>query len=75
MGTTKVAVNMENELLEQVEAYAAKLHISRTAAVMVLLTKGLEQVRAIDSVTDLVKMMQEFKDMGLLQAPPVGSVE
>ena len=72
LSSTKITLNVEKDLLEQVDAYAARLHITRTAAVMVLLSKGLEQVSAMESMDAIVKMMQEMKQNGVIPAPPVG---
>ena len=69
---TKITLNVDSDLLQQVDAYATRLHITRTAAVMVLLSKGLEQVSALESMDAFVKMMQELKDSGVIPAPPVG---
>ena len=42
MALERLQVNVEGDLLRQVDAYADSLHITRTAAVSVLLSRALQ---------------------------------
>lgn len=54
MALIKLQANIEKNLLEQVDAYAEMLHITRTAAVSVLLSRALQTEKMADSLTTLV---------------------
>lgn len=42
MDNRRLICNLDAALLERVDAYAQRMHITRTAAVAVLLSRGLE---------------------------------
>lgn len=42
MDNRRLICNLDATLLERVDAYAQRMHITRTAAVAVLLSRGLE---------------------------------
>lgn len=54
----KLVCNIDSELLSMVDAYAANLHVNRTAAVSVLLSTALKQDRLM---TDLGRMMDAIE--------------
>lgn len=58
MALMKLQVNCEADLVEQVDAYAEKLHITRTAAVSVLLTRALQAEQAM---FDLGRLMDAYE--------------
>lgn len=54
----KLVCNVDSELLAMVDAYAASLHVNRTAAVSVLLSTALKQERL---VKDLGRLMDAYE--------------
>ena len=58
MALQKLVCNVDEGLLKQVDKYAASLHITRTAAVAVLLSMALQ---AQKSMTTLDELMQAYK--------------
>lgn len=54
MEKTRVNLNMPNDTLKQVDAYAAKMSINRTAAIMVLLNLALDSKRAMSDLSELL---------------------
>lgn len=53
MALERLQVNVEGDLLRQVDAYADSLHITRTAAVSVLLSRALQ--------ADLSELMDAYR--------------
>ena len=51
---------MPVDLIDQVDEYAAQLHINRTAAVNVLITRALQYERVYAA---LPQMMQAYQDL------------
>ena len=51
----KLVCNIEDSLMEQVDGYAASLHITRTAAVAVLLSTALQAQRSMNTLDELMK--------------------
>lgn len=58
MALQKVQMNLEVNLLKMVDDYAEKLHINRTAAVSVLLTRALQAEQAM---SDLGRLMDAYE--------------
>lgn len=58
MALERLQINIEGELLKQVDDYAALLHITRTAAVSVLLSRALQAEKLTDSLS---AMMDAYK--------------
>lgn len=42
---TRICVNVPTDLLEELDAYAAEMHITRTAALSMLLSSALKTAR------------------------------
>lgn len=57
MALKKITLNLEEELLEQVGKYADSLHINRTAAFAVLLSKGIEYTNIVNSMPALLEFL------------------
>ena len=51
----KLVCNIEDSLMEQVDGYAASLHITRTAAVSGLLSTALQAQRRMNTLDELMK--------------------
>lgn len=58
MSLVKLYCNIEGDLLKQVDEYAELLHITRTAAVSVLLSRALQAEKLTDSLS---AMMDAYK--------------
>ncbi len=54
----KCMIGFDEELLAEIEAYAAKMHINRTAAVTVLCSTALQAQKAMTTLEDF---MQAYK--------------
>lgn len=50
MQMQKLVCNVDNSLMEKLDEYAASLHVTRTAAVAVLLSRGLQVEEAARAV-------------------------
>jgi len=55
MALQKLVCNIEDSLMEQVDVYASSLHITRTAAVAVLLSTALQAQRSMNTLDELMK--------------------
>lgn len=51
---TRVTVNLNSELVEQVDKYADDMNINRTAAVAVLLSQAVNSQKAMSDIGDLL---------------------
>lgn len=58
MALQKLVCNVDEGLLKQVDEYAASLHITRTAAVAVLLSTALQAQKSMNTLDEL---MQAYK--------------
>lgn len=54
MAVQKLVCNLDEKLLRDVDAYASTLHINRTAAVSVLLSRALQADKLSDTLSDLM---------------------
>lgn len=57
----KMVCNVDDDLLEKIDRYAHDLHISRTAAVNVLLSQALDSQRALTALEGLLRAVEEQK--------------
>lgn len=66
MALKKITLNVEEELLEQVQKYGDSLHINRSAAFAVLLSKGIEYTNIVNSMPALLDFVnrQGLADKG-----------
>lgn len=58
MALERLQINIDGDLLRDVDAYAEGLHINRTAAVSVLLSRALQS----DKLMGFVTMVDAYKD-------------
>lgn len=56
---TRVTVNLNSELVNQVDKYAEDMNINRTAAVAVLLSQAVNSQKAMTDLGELLKLVQE----------------
>ena len=56
MSLQKVQINLEAGLVRQIDDYAASLHITRTAAVSVLLSQALQSQQLMSDLSSLVDL-------------------
>ena len=57
----RLNMNMPMELLEQVDDYADKMNINRSAAINMLVSTSLEQRNVMGMMDDLLKTINEAK--------------
>lgn len=55
MALQKLVCNIEDSLMEQVDDYASSLHITRTAAVSVLLSTALQAQKSVNILDEFMK--------------------
>lgn len=60
--TKKLVCLMSVELLAQIDAYAASLHINRTAAVNVLVSRALQYEDMFQAMPKLLQAIQDFQE-------------
>jgi len=56
--TKRIYMNVPVEVLERIDAYADKMSINRTAAVLVLVSQALDSQKAMSDLGELMKMYQ-----------------
>ena len=56
--TFRVNVNMPTDLLVQLDDYADKMNINRTSAICVLLSQALGSQKAMNDISELLKLYQ-----------------
>ena len=56
--TTRVTVNLNSELVNQVDKYAEEMNINRTAAVAVLLSQAVNSQKAMSDLGELLTMVK-----------------
>lgn len=54
MALQKVQMNLDEKLIKQVDEYAALLHVNRTAAVSVLLSRALQADKLAADLSDMM---------------------
>lgn len=55
---TRVTVNLNSELVNQVDKYAEDMNINRTAAVSVLLSQAVNSQKAMSDLGELLTMVK-----------------
>lgn len=60
----KVQMNLEEELIAQIDKYAKSLHISRTAAVSVLVSRALQDEVLMKQLPALMQSLQGLPTVG-----------
>jgi len=61
MALQKLVCNIDDALMKQVDEYAASLHITRTAAVAVLLSTALQAQKSMNTLDELMKAYKAEK--------------
>ena len=59
----KLVCNIDSDLLAMVDAYAATLHINRTAAISVLLSTALKQDRLMSDLSNIMDVIKQDKPL------------
>lgn len=62
METTRINLNMSNDLVKKVDSYAAKMCITRTSAICVLLNQALDSQKAMNDLGELLKLYKQQND-------------
>lgn len=57
----RINLNLSVDLLEQIDNYAARIGVTRSSAVSILVSQTLEQQRTMTDLAKLVKMYEEEK--------------
>lgn len=60
--TSRLGINIPTELLKELDNYASNMNISRTSAVCVLLSQALNSQKAMNDLSELVKMAKAEQD-------------
>ena len=55
---TRVTVNLNSELVNQVDKYAEEMNINRTAAVAVLLSQAVNSQKAMSDLGEVLTMVK-----------------
>ena len=55
----RVNLNLTKELVEKVDQYADEMNINRTSAISVLLSQALNTQKAMNDLSELLKLVQE----------------
>jgi len=61
MALQRLVCNIDETLMEQLDEYAASLHITRTAAVAVLLSTALQAQKSMNTLEELMKAYKAEK--------------
>ncbi len=61
MALQKLVCNIDDALMKQVDEYAASLHITRTAAVAVLLSTSLQAQKSMNTLDELMNAYKAEK--------------
>lgn len=61
---TRVTVNLKTELVEQIDAYAEELGLTRTSGVAVLLSQAINNQKVINNMDDLIKAYRREQNNG-----------
>jgi metal-responsive CopG/Arc/MetJ family transcriptional regulator len=67
MATKRINLNMPEELLEQLDEFAEKNYLTRTSAMIVLLSDGMNYRRAFEEMPRILNVFDEAKKQGLMK--------
>lgn len=62
----RLSISMPEELVPEIDAYAQKLHLSRSAAISMMVSEYMRGLSAVDAVSKLAGMMEKFQSDGTL---------
>jgi len=63
----RLNMNMPASLMEQLDLYAEKMNVNRSAAVNMLISMALEQRNMVDVAERMIIELQDVKAKGLLK--------
>lgn len=61
MALKKIMLNLDEALLTDIEEYAGKMHLNRTAAISVLCSTALQAQKGMNTLDELVKLYKAEK--------------
>jgi hypothetical protein len=61
MALKKIMLNLDEGLLADIEEYAGKMHLNRTAAISVLCSTALQGIKSIDTLDKLTKTLKDLQ--------------
>lgn len=64
MALKRINLNLDEELLSQLDDYANQMHITRSAAISVLLSQLFQGQKTMQTMGDLVSMYKDEKKKG-----------
>lgn len=62
----RLSISMPDELVPQVDAYAKKLNLSRSAAIAMMASEYMRGLSAVDAVSRLASMFEQYQQQGTL---------
>lgn len=65
MTLKRLGVQMDEELILKIDIYAKEMHISRTAALSVIVSQHLQQLETVRSFKVITDEMEKQKLLGL----------
>lgn len=67
MALRRVVMNLDEDLLKMVDDYASSLHVSRTAAVSVLLSNACQQAQFMSKFPQLYQSIVAAQDDSIMK--------
>ena len=64
MALKRINLNLDEELLQQLDEYGKQMHITRSAAISVLLSQTFQAQKNMQTVGDLVSLYKDEKVKG-----------
>lgn len=58
MALKRVNMNMDEELVDKVDAYASKLYVNRTVAFSLIVAQFFEQKETVETMSTMAKMLK-----------------
>lgn len=62
----QLSITMPDTLVPELDAYAEKLNLSRSAAITMMVSEYMRGLSAVDVVSKFVGMLEDFKKDGTL---------
>ncbi len=66
----RININIDDDMLGSIDAYARKMDINRTSAIKVLCSQALQAQEASKSVSELNEMLKRYEAVGVLSETP-----
>ena len=64
--SVKVTISLPDGLLPQIDAYAEKMSLNRSAAIAMMTSEYMRGLSAVDAVSKLAGMMEQYQRHGTL---------